>query len=79
MHWSQEVDGSHVAVDGNMAYVVRHVYIPYPEGAPPGLKLACGWFWVLETYEDDRLLNGPPHHFDKCDDAKRFVDRLAGR
>jgi hypothetical protein len=74
MFWVQEVDGNFVAQSGDREFVVSHIFIPYPKGAKPGLKLACGWFWELTVCDEDGP-TGPPRHFDRCEDAKRFVDR----
>jgi hypothetical protein len=79
MRWSQEADGSHVAGDDDLLFVISRVEIPYPDWAPPGLKFLCGWFWQLQTFENGQLLqSGPPRKFDKLDDARRAVGRRLG-
>jgi hypothetical protein len=73
MRWSQEVDGSHVAGDDEKLFVISRVERSYPADAPPGLKLLCGRFWQLETFEDGLLVQESPRLFDGLDDAKRAV------
>jgi len=73
MRWSEDDDGSLRAVDGDRTHVIRHIHIPYPPTARPGLKLLCGWFYQLETIEDDGQVYGRPRLFDDLVDAKRAV------
>jgi len=78
MRWSAEQDGSYVAGDDDLLFVISRVVIPYPAGAPPGLKLQCGRFWQLDTFEHGKRVCGPHRLFDRLDDARRMVGRRLG-